>query len=94
MLFCDPLTTTVAPYIRERCLKETEILYVWHICWIVGELGSGMGWRIPAIGNSNMSTNGSSSCNDIQEETLKAQIILTKNTAVLSPICNMLVSGD
>lgn len=28
VLFCDPLTMTVAPYIRERCLKETEMLYV------------------------------------------------------------------
>lgn len=83
MLFCDPLTMTVAPYIRERCLKETEILYVWHICWIVGELGSGIGWRIPAIGNSNMSTNGSSSCNNIEKQILKTEIILTKTTTIL-----------
>lgn len=80
MLFCDPLTMTVAPYIRERCLKETEILYVWDICWIVGELGSGIGWRIPAIGNSNMSTNGSSSYNNIEEQKLKTKIIPTKAT--------------
>lgn len=76
VLFCDPLTMTVAPYIRERCLKETEMLYVWHTCWMVGELGSGMGWRIPAIGNSNMSTNGSSSYNKNEQEILKTRSIL------------------
>lgn len=84
---------TVAPYIRDRCLKETEILYVWDICWIVGELGSGIGWRIPAIGNSNMSTNGSSSYNNIEEQILKIEIILIKTTILLLNHY-VLVSGD
>ena len=61
VLFWDPRTITVAPYIRDRCLNDTEMLYICDMCWIEGELGSGTGWRIPAIGSSNISTKGSSS---------------------------------
>lgn len=61
---------------------------------MVGELGSGMGWRIPAIGNSNMSTNGSSSYNSNEEQILKTRATLTKNATILFLNHKVLVRDD
>lgn len=60
---------------------------------MVGELGSGMGWRIPAIGNSNMSTNGSSSYNNNEEEILKTRSIVKQQQFYSSVImyCSVMI---